>query len=87
MRASVGSLSFAYNPAVSILMFGAMETTTSALARILHTLAMHQDAQEKLRIEISKNVSSEHVEELRLPYDQIMDLPFLDAVYRETMRL
>ena len=68
-------------------MFGAMETTTSALARILHTLAIHQDAQDKLRIEISRSVSSGKVEELGLSYDQIMDLPFLDAVYRETLRL
>ncbi|KAF8198596.1 cytochrome P450 [Pholiota molesta] len=56
------------------LIFAAMDTTTSALARLLHLIATHQDVQDKLQ-------GGE------LPYDKIVALPYLDAVCRETLRL
>jgi len=59
-----------------------METTSGALARILHKLAEHQDVQDKLRREIT-----EAREGVDLGYDELMSLPYLEAVCRETLRL
>jgi cytochrome P450 len=66
----------------SNLTFAAMDTTSNALARILHVLSTHQDVQSKLRQEI--------VDARRrgnLGYDELAALPYLDAVCRETLRL
>lgn len=61
-----------------------MDTTSSALARILYLLAEHQDVQYKLRSEIlgAKEVNCGH----ELSHDQLMGLPYLEAVCRETLR-
>jgi cytochrome P450 len=61
-----------------------MDTTSSALARILYLLATNQDVQDKLRKEIAEareNLNDE------LSYDQLVHLPYLDAICRETLRL
>ncbi|KAJ3480633.1 hypothetical protein NLI96_g8209 [Meripilus lineatus] len=63
------------------LIFGATETTSGALAQILQLLAQHSDIQEQLRAEITQ------AGEQDIPYDQLVDLPYLDAVCRETLRL
>ena len=60
-----------------------MDTTTGMLARTLHTLAIHGEAQKELRAEIMAAVQTSD----ELSYDQIMNLPFMDAVYRETLRV
>ena len=61
-----------------------MDTTSSALSRILHLLAQHPDIQEKLRREVTE-VRAERGD---LPYDELTShLPYLDAVVRETLRL
>lgn len=65
-------------------MFAAMDTTSSALARLLHLLSLNQDVQEKLRKEIKQ---AREVEGADLPYDRIVSLPYLDAICRETLRL
>ena len=59
-----------------------MDTTSSALARILSLLAQHQDVQDKLRKEIVEARDGKDI-----PYDKLMGLPLLDAVCRETLRL
>ena len=59
-----------------------MDTTSSALARALHLLAAHPDVQEKLRREIVNARDGQDI-----PYDQLVKLPYLDAVCRETLRL
>ena len=78
-----------------------MDTTSSALARLLHLLSEHQDIQDKLRDEVQRASASKRSEgrvnsdeddedeasEGQLNYDQLMNLPFLDAVVRETLRL
>ncbi|KAI0654410.1 cytochrome P450 [Cubamyces menziesii] len=82
---------------INTFMLGGQETTTSALARLLHVLAQEQDAQARLRSEIREakmayastqgegNLSNwQHVS---LPYDVLIGLPYLDAVVRETLRL
>ena len=59
-----------------------MDTTSNALARALQLLAQNPDVQEKLRKEIVEARNGQD-----LPYDNLVDLPFLDAVCRETLRL
>ena len=59
-----------------------MDTTSNAASRLLHLLATYPDVQTRLRNEILEVYSGE-----ALPYDQLMELPFLDAVCRETLRL
>ena len=59
-----------------------MDTTSNALARILHLLALHQDVQDKLRAEILAARDADDI-----PYDKLVDLPYLDAICRETLRV
>ena len=61
-----------------------MDTTSSALSRILHLLSLNQDVQNKLRKEISEAFEAERGD---LSYDKIVALPYLDAICRETLRL
>lgn len=60
-----------------------METTSGALAHILQLLAEHQDVQDKLREEI---ITARGDRE-QMEYDELMSLPYLEAVCRETLRL
>lgn len=65
-------------------MFAGHDTTSSALSHILHCLAMHQEHQEYLRNEIT---TSGLLDNDDVSYDDLMSLPYLDAVCRETLRL
>ena len=59
-----------------------MDTTSNALARTLQLLAQHPEAQARLRTELRE------VHELDdIPYDELVGLPYLDSVCRETLRL
>ncbi|KAH9485644.1 Cytochrome P450 monooxygenase 91 [Psilocybe cubensis] len=53
--------------------------------KVIHTLALHQDVQVKLREEIrqARKISGEQ----GFTHDEIMSLPLLDAVIKETLRL
>lgn len=63
-----------------------MDTTSNALARIFYLLASEPDVQQKLREEIIQ-ARDDGTGKLRdLDYDEVMELPFLDAVCRETLR-
>lgn len=68
----------------STLVFAATDTTSTALTQILHTLAEHPEAQEKLREEIRE---ASKLGGGDIPYDQLVSLPYMDAVCRETLRL
>ncbi|KAF6741777.1 cytochrome P450 [Ephemerocybe angulata] len=68
---------------ISTLMFTAMDTTSSALSRILWLLAKHSDVQIKLREEIRK--AKQEFDEP--DYDQLFSLKYLDAVCRESLRV
>ena len=59
-----------------------MDTTSNATSRLLHILALHPHVQEKLRNEIVEAQAGQEVS-----YDKLVDLPYLDAVCRETLRL
>ncbi|KAG6861357.1 hypothetical protein C0995_001090 [Termitomyces sp. Mi166 len=64
--------------------FAATDTTSNALSRTLHLLAMNQEIQERLRTEIVES-SKKHNGDI--PYDDLVSLPFMDAICRETLRL
>ena len=57
-------------------------TTSGALGKLLFLLSIHQDVQNKLRQEITKARKSGD-----LSYDELVALPYLDAVCKETLRL
>ena len=63
--------------------FGGIDTTSSALFRLLHLLAQHESVQAQLRKEI-REARATYGE---LDYDQLSELPYLDAVCKETLRL
>ncbi|KAJ3990231.1 cytochrome P450 [Lentinula detonsa] len=65
--------------------FAAMDTTSSAMSRILHLLAHHPKVQDKLRAEIAAARTERGGSQLS--YDELVGLPYLDAVCRETLRL
>ena len=67
------------------LTFAAMDTTSSGLSRILWLLANHQDVQDKLRFEIRE--AQKKTDSADLPYNELVGLPYLDAVCRESLRL
>ncbi|OBZ67845.1 Docosahexaenoic acid omega-hydroxylase CYP4F3 [Grifola frondosa] len=67
---------------MSTLTFAAMDTTSNALSLILQLLAEHPDVQDRVRTEILEASNGED-----LPYDKLIELPYLDAVCRETLRL
>jgi cytochrome P450 len=62
-----------------------MDTTSSALSRTLGLLASHPDVQEKVRQEILDALEKNEGQDFS--YDQLVSLPMLDAVCRETLRL
>ncbi len=60
-----------------------MDTTSNALSITLYLLAKHPEAQAKLRQEIMDAQAGGK----DLGYDDLVSLPYLDAVCRETLRL
>ncbi|KAK7676951.1 hypothetical protein QCA50_020069 [Cerrena zonata] len=70
---------------MSLLVFAATDTTTSALAQTFHLIAQNPDVQDKLRAEIKE--AKLRVGGDDIPHDELMALPYLDAVCRETLRL
>ena len=63
-----------------------MDTTSNALSRILHLLAQHPDAQEKLRAELVEAQGGPDGD-ANMSYDELDKLPYLDAVCPETLRV
>ncbi|KAF8798335.1 cytochrome P450 [Phlegmacium glaucopus] len=70
---------------VTSLTFAATDTTSGALSRIFHLLALHKDVQEKVRKEIQDAKKENGGKDLS--YDTLVSLPYLDAICRETLRL
>ena len=65
------------------MIFAAFETTSGALTHIIHKLAENQDVQERLRKEL---VAARDGRDM-IPYDELVALPYLEAICRETLRL
>ncbi len=61
----------------------ATDTTSCALSRLLHLLALHPDVQDKLR----KGLKEACEDNEELTHDLLVSLPFLEAVCCETLRL
>ena len=55
------------------------------LSRIFHLLATYPEVQDKLRQEITDALRNNDGQ--NFSYDELVSLPFLDAVCRETLRL
>ncbi|KAI0092453.1 cytochrome P450 [Irpex rosettiformis] len=68
---------------MGMLLTAGTDTTTNALSRTFHLLAENQDIQDKIRAELSEAGP----DGADIPYDTLVDLPLLDAVCRETLRL
>jgi len=64
--------------------FAAMDTTSNALSRTLNVLATHPEVQDKLRQEILNALEKSGG---GFSYEELVSLPLLDAVCRETLRL
>jgi cytochrome P450 len=60
--------------------FAATDTTSGAIARLLHLLAQHPEMQTRLFEEMT-------ADEGELEYETLASLPYLDAVIRETLRV
>jgi len=66
-----------FNPFILIrsLTFATVDTTSSTLSRSLHLLAQHPE------------ITDARAEKGDLPYDELISLPYLEAIVRETLRL
>ena len=62
-----------------------MDTTSNALSRIFQLLATYPEVQDKLRHEIMAALRKNGGQDFS--FDELVSLPFLDAVCRETLRL
>ncbi|KIP12782.1 hypothetical protein PHLGIDRAFT_488790 [Phlebiopsis gigantea 11061_1 CR5-6] len=58
-----------------------MDTTSNALARVFHLLSEYPNVQDKFRAELL----SASVDGAGIPYELLHELPYLDAVCRETL--
>ncbi|KAI0747034.1 cytochrome P450 [Daedaleopsis nitida] len=68
----------------STFILAGMDTTSNALSRILHLLATHPHVQDKLRAELMEATGGGVTD---LHHDDLVKLPYLDAVCRETLRV
>ncbi|KAH9042654.1 cytochrome P450 [Lactarius pseudohatsudake] len=65
------------------LIYAGHNMTSVALSRILHVLSLNQERQKRLRLELM----DARVQRRDISYDELMVLPYLDAVCKETLRL
>ncbi|KAF8134953.1 cytochrome P450 [Boletus edulis] len=80
---------------MNTMIFAGFENTTTAICRVLWILASKPDVQARLRSEVrnaKQGYAASHGntcpwEDVGLPYDLLMGLPYLDAVVRETLRM
>ncbi|KAH9939786.1 cytochrome P450 [Epithele typhae] len=70
---------------ITTIVFAAMDTTSGVIAHMIHMLAEHPDVQDRLRQEILMKRAALSGEDFT--YDQLQDLPLLDMVCRETLRM
>ncbi|KZV75347.1 cytochrome P450 [Peniophora sp. CONT] len=68
---------------VNLFLFAGTDTSSNALSRILHMLALHPEAQSRLREELVNAGAPDGDAD----YDTLDRLPYLEAVCRETLRL
>ena len=68
----------------STFIMAGVDTTSNAMSRVLHLLAENPEIQEKLHSEL---VQARETYGEDIPFDDLMALPYLDAICRETLRL
>ncbi|KAJ3534146.1 hypothetical protein NMY22_g7047 [Coprinellus aureogranulatus] len=68
---------------ITTLTFAATDTTSNSLSRIIHLLAENPQIQEKLRHELVEAYEGRE----ELDYETLSNLPYLEAVCRESLRL
>ncbi|TFY79237.1 hypothetical protein EWM64_g4776 [Hericium alpestre] len=68
---------------ITTTLFAGHETTAGVLSRILHQMALCPDAQAKLRKEVTE-ARATHGD---LDFDRLIELEYLDAVCKETLRV
>lgn len=68
------------------MILAGMDTTANSIVRILQILSERQEVQDRLRAEIMQAVEAEGEGET-LSFDKLMELPYLDAVCRESFRV
>ncbi|KAM5542007.1 hypothetical protein V8D89_004317 [Ganoderma adspersum] len=71
---------------MSTFILAGMDTSSNALSRTLHLLAQNSSIQDKLRAEIVEARGGPGGDS-DIPFDDVMKLPYLDAICRETLRL
>ncbi|KAM5541912.1 hypothetical protein V8D89_004222 [Ganoderma adspersum] len=69
---------------MSTFIMAGVDTTSNAMSRVLHLLAENPEVQDKLRTEL---VDARETYGEDIPFDDLMALPYLDAICRETLRL
>ena len=69
----------------SSLIFAGQDTSAHVLCRLLHQLIVNPEAQTTLREEVMS--ARQDNNGAALDYDTLMGLPYLDAIYRETLRV
>jgi len=78
---------------MSLIILAGMDTTAGALARMFYLLGRPENAavQERLRQEIldakSRHAQTFGPDDTELTYEELFELPYLDAICRETFRL
>ncbi|TFY53271.1 hypothetical protein EVG20_g10195 [Dentipellis fragilis] len=71
---------------MTVLIFGAQDTSASALSRLVYMLGQHPEVQDKLRRELQTALQHRNADG-ELDHDELSTLPWLDAVIKETLRL
>ncbi|KAI0742144.1 cytochrome P450 [Irpex lacteus] len=66
------------------MLFAATDTTSTLVSRALHALSLRTELQDKLRTEIQE-AQAQHGQDL--PCEVLLQLPLLEAVVRESLRL
>ncbi|KAI0293337.1 cytochrome P450 [Multifurca ochricompacta] len=82
---------------MNTVIFAGFETSTIAISRLLYILASERTVQARIRNELRRAkldyAASRDIpldgswNDIELPYDVLMSLPYLDAVVRETLRV
>ncbi|KAJ7026620.1 cytochrome P450 [Mycena alexandri] len=68
---------------LTVMVFGAQDTSSSALSRLIYQLSVRPDIQDNIR----KEIRAAGAPERHLTIEEIFALPWLDAVLKETLRL
>lgn len=75
---------YSRNLLCSLLVLAGTDTTSNAMTTMMDLLARNTAIQDRLRAEI---VEAQAQYGSEIPYDELVALPYMDAICRETLRL